>query len=165
MPIDTKTAARRELFVTSVDELAGELDGLEAAMTSGSLTHTGNWTPGQIFDHCGKFMAFSYDGFPSKAPAPIRFVARLFFKKDAVNSDKPFPPGFKLPKQASALLPSDAISDADGLAVLRAQVVRWQAGERFEQMSPLLGPLTHDEWQTLHLKHCSMHMSFLHPGG
>lgn len=163
-PVDTKTARRRPLAFANFDEVSQDLDRLEAAMDAGTLTNTGNWTAGQVFDHTGKFLQFAYDGFPSKAPPPVRWIARMMLKKRATETEEPLPSGFKLPKQASALLPRDGVTDAEGLAFLRQQVARVHAGEKFTRPSPLLGSLTHDEWLTLQRKHLALHLSFLDPG-
>lgn len=163
-PVDTKTATRRDLRFASFDEVAADLDRLEAAMNAGTLTATGNWTPGQVFDHLAKFLQFAYDGFPSKAPPPVRWIARMMFKTKAANSEDPIPSGFKLPKQASALLPREDIRDQQGLEYLRSQVARVQSGEKMSQPSPLLGRLTPEEWVTLQRKHMALHLSFLEPG-
>ncbi len=163
-PVDTKTAQRRNLAFANFDEVSADLDQIEAAMAAGTLQTTGNWTAGQIFDHTGKFLQFAYDGFPSKAPPPVRWIARMMLKKKATETEEPLPSGFKLPKQASALLPREGITDAEGLAYLRQQIARIQAGEKFTRPSPLLGSLTHEEWLTLQRKHMALHHSFIDPG-
>lgn len=163
--IDTKTAHRRDVHFSSFEEVSAEMDRLEASLDAGTLTTTGNWTPGQNFEHLGKFLEFAYDGFPTKAPPPVRWIGRLMFKKKATQTEEPIPSGFKLPRQASALLPRDDITDRDGLAYLRAQIARVQHGETMTQTSPLLGKLTHEEWVTLQRKHMALHLSFLHPDG
>ncbi|MAY74105.1 MAG: hypothetical protein CMJ31_05135 [Phycisphaerae bacterium] len=158
--VDTKTAPRRSLTLGSIDELERELDRIDAAIQAGTIGHTGNWTPGQIGEHCAKFMRFSIDGFPTLAPGILRFFGRMFLLKKAMGPE-PLPSGFKLPKQASVLLPSDSVTDATGIGELRMQVKRLQNGERMTQTSPLLGKLTHEQWVVLQLKHCAMHLSFI----
>lgn len=162
-PVDTKTVHRRTLRFQSLDEVITDLDAIEAALHAGTLTHTGNWSPGEVCDHLRKFFQFAIDGFPSKAPAPVRWIARMMLKNRATTSDDPLPAGFKLPKSASELLPKPGIADLEGLQQLRTQIDRVLAGERMTQPSPLLGPLTHEEWMVLQLKHFSLHLSFLEP--
>jgi len=163
-PVNTKTAPRRDTSFATLADIAADLDSLEAAHAAGTLTHTGNWTPGQVFEHCALVMRGSLDGFEARAPAPLRLLARLLFKKQSVDTDKPMPAGFKLPRQASSIMPQPGRTFEDGLALLRAQLDRVGAGQRFEKPSPVLGPLTHEQWDRLHRKHCAMHLSFLHPG-
>jgi hypothetical protein len=162
--VDTKTAPRRTLHFADFRAVAAELDHLEAAMDAGTLTTSGNWTAGQNFEHLSKFLRFAYDGFPTKAPPPVRWIAGMMLKRKATRTEEPIPSGFRLPRQASALLPSDDIDDREGLALLRTQVARVLGDERMTQPSPLLGSLTHDEWLTLQRKHMALHLSFLHPG-
>jgi hypothetical protein len=160
MTVDTKSAPRRDLTYATVDDLINDLDRIERADGEGRLARTGNWTPGQNCEHCAKFMRFAYDGFPSRAPAIMRFFARMVLLKKALGPE-PFPAGFKLPKAAAALLPSGSVSNRTGINELRTQAVRIKNGEPMTQPSPLLGPLDPDEWVILQLKHCAMHLSFI----
>ena len=163
-PVDTKAVQRRDLRFGDFEQVNADLDRLEAALDAGTLTHTGNWTPGENFDHLAKFLRFALDGFSSKAPAPVRWIARMMFKKKATSSEEPIPAGFKLPKQASVLLPEPGVEDREGLQRLRTQVARILSGEQMTHPSPLFGSLTHEEWLTLQRKHMALHLSFLHPG-
>ncbi|MGD1915890.1 MAG: DUF1569 domain-containing protein [Phycisphaerales bacterium] len=162
-PIDTKSAHRRSLRFASLDEVVADLDAIEDSLDAGALKPSGNWSVGEACDHLRKFFEFAIDGFPSKAPAPVRLIARMMLKRRATASDEPFPAGFKLPKAASALLPTPVIGDRESMAALRVQSDRVQKGERFSHPSPLIGSLTHDEWMVMQLKHFSLHLSFLHP--
>jgi len=69
--------------------------------------------------------------------------------------------GFKLPKDAAALLPRAGVSFEDGMARLRHALARLEAGERMTHPSSFLGPLTHDEWVRLNLNHTQLHLGFL----
>ncbi|MFG0293816.1 MAG: DUF1569 domain-containing protein [Phycisphaerales bacterium JB050] len=162
--VETKTAPKRDLKFTCMNCLKDELGRLEQANTKGELVTTGNWSAGQILSHCAIFMRCSFDGFPSRAPARLRVIARLMFKKKAV-SGAPMPSGFQLPKQASFMLPAPEVPFEQGMGELREQVARLDAGEQFSHPSPVLGPLTHEEWVKLHLAHCMMHLGFMdYPG-
>ncbi len=162
--VETKTAPRRDLKFTCMNCLKAELDRMEAADAQGEIVTTGNWSAGQILSHCAIFFRCSFDGFPSRAPAPVRFIARLMLKKKAISGE-PMASGFQLPRQASFMLPQPDVSFEQGLSELREQIARLDAGERFTQPSPLLGPLTHEEWVKLHLAHCMMHLGFIdYPG-
>jgi hypothetical protein len=162
--VETKTAAKRQLKFNCMNCLKAELERMEQAHARGELVTTGNWSAGQILSHCAILLRCSFDGFPSRAPGIVRFVARLVFKKKAI-SGKPMPSGFQLPKQASFMLPQPDVSFEQGMNELRGQVVRLDAGEKLTEPSPLLGPLTHDEWVKLHLAHCMMHLGFVdYPG-
>ena len=163
-PVNTKTAPRRAVHYHCFNCLKADLDRIQRAHDAGTLTTSGNWTLAQNLWHCAKFMECALDGFPSSAPAPVRWIAALLFKRSAVKTDKPVPAGFKLPKEAAYLLPPEDIAFDDAMSYLRNTIARLDNNERFTHPSPLLGDLTHDEWTTLHLKHCMLHLSFLHTG-
>jgi len=160
MPVDTKTADRRDLRLSTLDDLRAELDRVQTAHDTASLRHTGNWTPGQILQHLAIFMECALDGFPGRAPFFVRWIAIPLFKKKAV-SGVPMPPGFKLPKQASFMLPGDATTFEQGMDRLRSVLARLDADEKFTQPSPLLGRLSHEQWVRIQLGHASMHLGFL----
>lgn len=158
-----KRAPVRQLRFRSIDELSAELDRLEAAAAAGRLRSTGSWSLGQCCEHIGKFFRGALDGFDGRAPLPIRILAKLFFKRKALGPE-PMPGGINLPASASMLLPDPGISDEAGLAYLRAQIARLKKGEQFTHPSALFGPLTHDQWMVLQLKHAALHLGFLDPG-
>ena len=144
----------------TLDQLRAELDAIEAAHRSGNLHASGNWSAGQILEHCGKLMGFSFDGFgEATAPWIIRVLASTFFKPRLGRSQ--MKPGIKLPRSASTLLPRDQASFDEGLALIRSQLARIDAGEKMTHDSPVLGAMTHDQWVLLHLDHCRLHLGFL----
>ncbi len=74
----------------------------------------------------------------------------------------PMSPGFKLPPAAAKNLVPGPTSTDEGLAALRAAIAR-QEREPNRAPSAFLGPLSHEEWNQLHLNHAALHMSFLVP--
>lgn len=159
-PVNTKTAPHRTVTLHSLDDLKTEVSNIEHALAKRDLVVHGNWTAGQICRHIGKFIGFSIDGFDGSAPWFARIVIQLFFKKKALGN-APMPRGIQLPKSAASMLPEPTISDAEGIASLRAQIARLDAGERMTQPSPIFGQLTHDQWLHVHLKHAAMHLGFV----
>lgn len=163
-PVDTKRAKRRSLEFSDLESVLADLDAIEASLDAGTLEASGNWTPGQIFDHLGRFVAYSLDGLPAIVPAPVRWVMRLLLKRRAVESSAPIPAGLKLRWQATVLLPDSGVDDRRALAFLRQQLARIvEGGDRMNQPSPLFGPMTHEQWLVLQRKHLALHLSFLHP--
>lgn len=150
----------RTLRFADYRAVRAELDRLESAHRTGVVRALGNWSAGQIFQHVGRFIRFTFDGFPMKAPWLIAAAGRVM--KPFIGKVK-LRPGFKLPRGAEPLLPDDGVSFEDGLAELRAQIDRIEAGERMEQPSPLFGRLGHERWKTMHLDHAAMHLGFLVP--
>lgn len=151
----------RDLSFSTYDELTSELDRLESAHRAGTLVASGNWSAGQIFQHVGRFMRFSFDGFPFRTPWYIALIGRCMKPFMGFMSLKP---GIKLPAGAEALLPDDGVSFEDGIGELREQLARRANGERMEKRSPLFGRLGHDRWSQMHLDHAAMHLGFLRVG-
>lgn len=158
--VNTKTAPRRSLEIRTLESLRAEVDRLAEVGESG-LRVTGNWSPGQILWHVSKLIECSIDGFPNQPPAILRFIMKTMFRKRALETDQPMPTGLKLPKQASFLVPPDPVAFEEGVASIRACLDRIDAGVRMTQDSPILGPMTHDNWIRVHGKHASMHLSFI----
>lgn len=161
--VNTKESPHRELRFATIDELKAEIDRVESAVEVDAAQANGNWSVGQICQHVGKFVMFSIDGFDGKAPWIVRVVAQLLFKKQALGP-KPMPRGIQLPKQAASMLPEPEIAAGDGIAFLRAQLARIDAGERMTQPSPIFGSMTHDQWMHVHLKHAAGHLGFVSYG-
>lgn len=155
-----KIKGRRILKFTCTGCLSADLDAMQRAHDAGTLTALGNWSAGQILQHCAKVIGFSMDGFPSKAPWIVRFLFTTFLKKRALK-DIPIDPGMDLPKQAAFMLPDDAVTFDQGMQDMRDVLARLKAGDRMEQPSPILGELTHDQWMGMMLRHAAMHQSFI----
>ena len=164
MTVDTKqVTGRREVVYGGIDDLKADLDAVEAAHNAGTLKALGNWSAGQIFDHCAIFMESALDGFPSAPPAPVRWLISMLFKKKALAGGSP-PAGFKLNKWAAFLLPGDGVTFEAGLARWRAAIARLDGGEQMTHDSPIFGKLTPEQWKTLQCGHATLHMSFLDLG-
>jgi hypothetical protein len=157
MPVDTtKVEGRRPLDYHSFDELLADADRL----ASGPVRTLGNWSPGQIFRHLAAVYNGSIDGFPKTVvPWYLRLLSRII---KSVLLRGSMPPGFRLPPDAAAALVPPETSTEEGLAALHAAVERLQKEER-RVRNPMFGDLTRDEWDRIHLKHASLHMSFLVP--
>ena len=159
--INTKKASRRELSFHCTGCLKEELAKIESAHRAGKVSHTGNWTEGEIFDHLAVSMEYSIDGFPPdmKVPFPMRLMGRLF--KGMVTNGKTLSPGFSPPKGSEAMLPRPGVSFDDGLARLRKVIDRVDGGAKCTVASPAFGAMTHDEWMRLHLGHAQLHLGFI----
>lgn len=135
------------------------LDRIELASRQGRLRRHGTWTADQMAWHIGEFMRASIDGFGFRAPLLIRLPAALF--RGFALGPRPTPRGIRLRGALSRFDPALHADGVDGVAHLRAQMDRVAAGERFHQPSPLFGPLTHEAWMRLHLKHVAHHFGHL----
>jgi hypothetical protein len=158
----SKVADRRVLTFASFAEVGADLDRLEAAERAGTLRHTGNWTPGQVFTHLAAFMAYPFDGYPPELANPpwiIRFILKLSKGRYLY---KRMPAGLKIPGIPAGTVGARDVPCAQGLAELRRHM------QRLDQIapsnpSPIFGPMTHEEWKSLNLRHCELHLGFLHP--
>ncbi len=156
MAVDTaKVQGRRKVAYASLDEMLADAE----RVTSGGFKTLGNWSAGQIFLHLAQSFDTSIDGSDLEFPWYLRTLARLF-KKQMLKG--PMPPGFKLPPKAAEVLVPPPTSTEEGLAALRAAVARLER-EPARAISPILGEMSGEEWNRLHLNHANLHMSFLVP--
>ena len=64
----------------TLEDIRTELDRFEAAYAAGTLRTTGNWSAGQILDHCGRWIKGSIDGIDFRIPIVLRVLGRLIVK-------------------------------------------------------------------------------------
>ncbi|MEX0676331.1 MAG: DUF1569 domain-containing protein [Pirellulales bacterium] len=156
-----KVRGRRVLAFDSLAEAIVDGEHLAAAERAGTLRATGNWTLGQALGHLAFWAAAPLDGYPPVPRAPwfLRMMApwikARFLRKGLM-------PGLSIPNMPGgtygvALIPTD-----QGLAQCR------QAFERLTHeaptvANPFFGPLTHEEWIKLNVRHAELHLSFFHP--
>ncbi len=157
MRVETaKVEGRRKLDYASLQEVLADADRL----SRGPLKALGNWSAGQIFRHLATSFNNSIDGFPMTFPWHFRLMARIFKKKLLAGS---MPPGFKLSPEAAKFMVPGPTPTEEGLADLRAAISRLQQ-EPHRAKNPVFGKMSKEEWDKIHLKHASLHMSFLVPG-
>lgn len=147
---------RRKLDFQSLDELLADAE----RVAHGPVTQLGNWSPGQIFRHLATAFVGSIDGFTATFPWHMRFVSKLF-KKQLLKMS--MPAGIGIPADAVNVLLPDPTDTEAGLRELKAAIDRLRS-ETKRAPNPVFGEMTIDEWNQLHLKHASLHMSFLVPG-
>jgi hypothetical protein len=152
--VDTRSVTgRRSLSFASMDEILADVESLDRA---GGLRGLGNWTPAQIVDHVTRGITMSIDGTTLRAPLLLRLFARLIKGRALRNG---LPPGFKVP--FDFFRPGDTVTWQEARRSLGREVERIRRGARMVQPSPLLGPMTHDEWVKLHCRHAELHFSFI----
>jgi hypothetical protein len=154
MPVDTaKVEGRRQVNYASLQELLADADKL----CSGPIRTLGNWSAGQVFRHLALSFNNSIDGFTITFPWYLRLMARVFKKRLLAG---PMPPGYKLPPEAENVMVPGPTSSEAGLADLHAAVARLEREEK-RARNPVFGDISKEEWNQIHLKHASLHMSFL----
>jgi hypothetical protein len=158
--VDTaKVGGRRTLRFDSIDQALAEADRLVEAERAGRLRRLGNWTLGQTLGHLACWVEFGFNGVPLKPPFFIRWIMR--FRKRKFLTE-PMQAGVKIPGVEGGTLATAAMP-------LDEAVGRWRrAMERLKVECPSLpnvifGPLTHDEWIALNLRHAELHLSFFVP--
>lgn len=160
MAVDTgRVTERRRLRFETIAALRAELERVENAERAGTLRRSGNWTPGQVCGHLATWTAFAFSRNPLRPPWFVRLILRLR-KHRYLNEG--LPAGVRIPRVEGGTLGTEDVPFPDAITALRAAL------DRLEREAPTLpnvvfGPLTHEEWIKLNLRHAELHLSFLHP--
>lgn len=157
MVASNESEQRRELHFDDLSEILVEAETAVAE----SYRPIGNWSRGQIFSHLAVTMEYCLDGFPFKLFPPLRWFMRTFLKKRLLYQG--MPTGVKLTGDAARYLKPQPCSDKEGLDRLRTAIHRLET-ETQREPSPLLGQLTTEQWNQLHLRHAELHLGYLIPG-
>lgn len=147
---------RRVVRFASIDDLLIDLDRLVAAERAGRLRLAGQWSFGQILNHMTAWVGYAYDGFPLKLPWVVRFF--LKFRKKAFLY-APMRAGLRIPSVPGGTLATEDVPLDRALPAFRVACERLRRTPP-TRPHPFLGPLTHDEWIALHLRHAELHLSF-----
>ncbi len=159
MPVDTRQVkSRRQVRYQSFEDLVADAERLAGA----KVGTTANWSLGQTLKHLGLAMEGSTrPGKGFKVPWWVKVLGFVYLRRRLVYG--PFPPGLQLPKSAAArLVPTEEVSATDGLATLRRGIEKLRS-ESTRATHPVAGALSIAEWDSFHLRHAELHMSFLHP--
>ena len=154
-----KVAGRRTLCFESIDQMMAEVDRLVEAERAGRLRRLGNWTLGQALGHLATWAEYSYTGAPLKPPFFIRWLLRLR-KRGFLY--RPMPAGVKIPRVEGGTLATEPMPTEEALGRLRRVMERLKS-EAPAVPNVIFGPLTHDEWIALNLRHAELHLGFLVP--
>ena len=147
---------RREVHYGSIEQFRGDVERL--AETG---YHTvGLWTYPQILDHLARSFHASLDGFGFKAPWWARFFVAPLVKNSFLT--KTMKPGFKLPRSALAIMPATGLTLSAAIDNLREAIDRYTRDPQRSE-HPFLGRLAEQEWDSLHLRHSELHMSYVVP--
>lgn len=156
-----KTSDRRVLRFSSPAELRAEAERVVAAGRAGKLRTAGNWTPGQIFGHLAAWIDYAYDGWPADLRPPwiVTMIVRLQKRKFLRG---PLPAGVKIPGIAGGTKGTEPYPLEEGYSRFDRA---WKRLESSPPVAPniLFGPMPHEEWIAMHLRHAELHLGFLHP--
>lgn len=159
--IDTKrVTVRRSLRFEKIDDAIRDADMLAAAEKRGTLRATGNWTLGQALGHIAFWANTPFEGYRGMKRPPwlVRQIVRLM-KHRLLN--RGLPSGAKIPGVPGGTFGVDLMETADGLSAMRTAFERL-AAECPAAPNIMFGPLTHEEWINLNLRHAELHLSFFH---
>lgn len=157
MSVDTSQIKdRRSLRFHSLDEIIADAEVLAAH----GYRRLGNWSLGQTCDHLARQMHASIDGFDFDVALLHRVGGRLLRTWFLARG---FTPGLKLAGDAAAaLMPTENITDADGLEALHLATNRLKI-DNTRQPSPVFGMMSPRQWERCHCRHAELHLSFLVP--
>jgi hypothetical protein len=152
---------RRRLRFHTIDDALAEAERLVAAERQGRLDCAGNWELGQALGHLATWANFALDGYPPeiRAPLPVRMVLRLMRNSVLRKGMMPGVRIGKLPGGTVGLEPMDA---DEGLRRFRAALERLRTNAPAIP-NPVFGPLTHEQWIQLNLRHAELHLGFQCP--
>lgn len=156
-PIDTRRVRPRVLRFEKLEQAVAEAERLAAADAAGRVRVLGNWGVGQSFGHLAYWIDAAFDGYPIRPPWLLRKLGPLM-KNRMLRG--PLPKGVRLPKAPGGTFGVDVWPTAEGLDRFRAAVRRLQTTCP-QGPNPVFGPLTHAEWQQVHLRHAEHHLGFL----
>lgn len=153
--------SRRSLRFESLDDVLHEVERCVAAEARGTLVCTGNWPLGTILGHLAAWIDFGFDGYPFKVHWAARLLGPLL-KGRMVRG--PLRAGVRIPGIKGGTVATEPMETARGEAQLRRAVERLKAAPP-SGPNPLLGPLTHTQWMSLHCAHAALHLGYVHPQG
>jgi hypothetical protein len=151
-----KVMGRRNLRFNSPADMEVDVAGLVTAQRAGRLTPLGNWTLGQALNHLGSWVAFGFDGNPLRPPW---FVKLIVGRMKNTYVHKGMPAGVHIPRVPGGTAACEACGLDEGLANFNAAWGRLKK-DAPTLPNPVFGPLTHEEWIQLHLRHAELHLSF-----
>lgn len=155
-PVNTRKVDRRDLRFGSLDDLERELERLAAAQRDGRLTHSGNYTPGQVLFHLARWMErYHKRDLPRGLPLHLRLLGRLMRRRVL---RKGFPAGLSGPEGSKQPEPETAFEDGLAYLLRMHEVLRTSD---LGQPNEVLGSLTHAQVTQLHLRHAELHLGFL----
>jgi Protein of unknown function (DUF1569) len=159
-PVDTgKITARRKLRFDSVEQVLADVDRLVEAERGGRLGHVGNWGLGQALGHLAAWAEYAYAGYPMNPPFFIKWILRSRKQKFI---HEPMRAGVKIPGTPGGTLATEPLPLDEALGRYQRVMTRLKS-EAPTLVHPIFGPLTHDEWIAINLRHAELHLGFQMP--
>jgi hypothetical protein len=157
VPVNTgKVTTRRKLKFDSIDQVLADVDRLVEAERAGRLSHVGNWSLGQTLGHLACWAEYTYAGYPLKTPFFIRWILRSRKQKFI---HEPMGAGVKIPGIPGGTLGTEPMPLDEAAGRLHRAFARLKS-EVPTRAHPIFGPLSHDEWIAINLRHAELHLGF-----
>jgi hypothetical protein len=158
--IDTaRVEGRRILRFNTIDDVLADVERLVEAERRGTLVRLGNWSLGQTLGHLATWVNFSFTGAPTRPPMWVKLLLRMMKKKFLHGSMRS---GVRIPGIEGGTLGTEPMSLDEGLQAYRGALERLRR-EVPQKPNVIFGPLAHDEWIALNLRHAELHLSFMRP--
>lgn len=156
---DSKEPNYRKLQFADIAECMDELSRIEQAHHDGTLTTTGDWTPGQILSHLSAWIEFAYDGFPLKAPPIfVRWLLKFLMKRTLAKGS--MSPGINIPGVEGGTIGQEKMETVAALERYRAALSRMQSEPAIHH-SPAFGKVSDDVRIKMNLMHAQLHLGFM----
>ena len=162
MSINTrKVKDRRQLRFENFGDALRDAEMLADAERRGALRATGNWELGQAIGHVAAWAKYPLDGYPPLPRMPwfLRVLIPLL-KNSFLNSR--LPAGANIRGVPNGTLATERMETDAALRELREAFGRLER-QMPAKPNPVLGPLSHEDWIKLNLRHAELHFSFFHP--
>ena len=158
-----KVKDRRHPRFNDVDEAIRDAQALAQAERQGTLRAVGNWELGQAVGHVAYWARAPFEGYPPMRRPPwlLRVITALLKRRLLTHG---FPAGVRIPGTPEGTFGLDRMPTDQALEELRAAFARL-ASQPPPGENPVFGPLSHDEWIKLNLRHAELHFGFFHSVG
>jgi len=141
---------RRVLDFASIQEIMPEVDRLLSGYKP-----LGTWTLGQTCNHLAKAIRYSADSPAATEPATREHeMIRTRFFRGRFPDNRPAPEG---------MIPRPDLEDAAEVEKLREAIERFKLASGAGPLHPVIGPLTHEDWERFHCMHAAHHLGFKAP--
>jgi hypothetical protein len=157
-----KIKDRRKLRFENFDEAIRDAEQLADAERNGTLRQTGNWELGQAIGHLAFWARAPLDGYP-EMPRPPWLLRRLIPLMKNRFLNKGLPAGAQIRGVPGGTFGTDRMPTDEALAQLHSAFERL-AREMPTEPNIIFGPMTHEQFIKLNLRHAELHLSFFSVG-
>jgi hypothetical protein len=155
--VDTsKVVGHRGQRYTSPADMHADVAALVGSERAGVLSRVGNWTLGQALGHLASWVDFAFDGYPIKPPFFVRWLLKGQKQKFLRQG---LPRGVRIPRVKGGTVATELLDTEEGLRRFNAAWARLESTPP-TQPNPIFGPLAHEEWVQMHLRHAELHLGY-----